>query len=339
MSRFIAGLFVAVLAATSFADTGEPTPAPVEEAPKPPAAKPADAKFPLKVVKLLPESEQALLFDTRRNRHVLVEVGETVGDYTVSAIGADEVTLVGKDMPVEIALFAPEAKKAKKAPVAKAPKPADPYAAEEPVATAEPAPAEAPADPYADDEAAAPLVEGEDEPRVASADPEHAAERAVENTIRATQWGSSKPHAERSKEIDGTKSTTSPFANMSADAAKPSDEVANAGVEKQPETKADGPTSLSKKEVNAALTDFAKLAASIDGSFGANGLVLEKVQAGSVFAKAGLQVGDVVTSIDGKPLKSIDDAADLYARAGGMKSATVQIVRAGAPKTLRIAIQ
>jgi PDZ domain len=331
MSRLLAGLFVAVLAATSFADTTEPTSEPVAtEEPAKPVAKPADTKFPLKVVKLLPESEQALLFDAKRGRHVLVEVGETVGDYTVSAISADEVTLVGKDMPVEIALYAA---KHKAKPIAKAaPKPADPY-------TEAVAETEAPADPYADDaEAAPPLVEGEDEPRIVSAHDgtEQAAEQAVENTIRATQWGTSKPHAERSLEIDGAKSTTSPFAGMSADAAKPSEDVANAG---KPEPKGNGPAQLSKQEVSAALTDFAKLAASIDGSFGATGLVLEKIQAGSVFAKAGLVAGDVVTAIDGKPLKSIDDAADLYARAGGMKSATVQIVRGGKPHTLRIAIQ
>ena len=104
MSRLIAGLFVAVLAATSFADTGAPTSDSeavarevAEAAGAKPAPKAADDKFPLKVVKLMPESEQALLFDARRGRHILVEVGETVGDYSVRAIGTDEVTLAGKD--------------------------------------------------------------------------------------------------------------------------------------------------------------------------------------------------------------------------------------------------
>jgi serine protease Do len=103
--------------------------------------------------------------------------------------------------------------------------------------------------------------------------------------------------------------------------------------------KADGPTRLSKKEVNLALNDFAQLAASVDGSFTAKGLTIEKLGASSVFTKAGLQVGDTVTAIDGKPLKTIDDAADLYARAGSMTRASVQILRAGKPQTLRIAIQ
>lgn len=368
MSRLFAGLLVAVLAATSFADTDTAAIGPDPEVSTTPEATvepvQADAKFPLKVVKVMPDAEQALLFDKTKGRYVLVEVGATVGDYTVRAIDAREVTLVGKDLPVEIALAMPIAKKPVKAVAKTAPKPADPYG-EDAVASAEPAapPAgEAPEDPYADGAPA--MVEGDDEPRIVSADPaadpERAAEIVAEQTIQATQWNPAKS--------DGAKSSTSPFAGMSADAAKPSDEVANLGKPKadaegeapaakvaptaeieppaeapaapvaEPEAKP-AATQLAKKDVDAALTDFAKLAAAIDGSFGAHGLVIAKVQAGSVFAKAGLAAGDVVTAVDGKPLRSIDDAADLYARAGGMKSATVQIVRNGKPQVLRIAIQ
>ena len=57
-----------------------------------------------------------------------------------------------------------------------------------------------------------------------------------------------------------------------------------------------------------------------------------------MFAKAGLRNGDVITAVDGQPVKSIDDAADLYIRAGSAKSAKVQLVRGGKPMTLRLAI-
>jgi S1-C subfamily serine protease len=63
------------------------------------------------------------------------------------------------------------------------------------------------------------------------------------------------------------------------------------------------------------------------------------VKAGSIFAKAGLLAGDVVVSVDGQPMQTIDDAADLYARAGNMKQSNVQILRAGKEQTLRVAIQ
>ena len=339
MSRF-AGILLFVLGATAFADTTEPAepaaPPRVEEAA--PAAKSSN-KFPLRVVKILAESEQALLFDKNRGRHILVEVGEAVGDYTIASIDEDEVTLSGKDIPVEVVLAAPETREAKRAKRQAAKKaaaekaaaadavPEDPY---------EPA-AKAPADPYAA------IEDGELE---------------TEKPVRAVTWGK-----------EGEKSTTSPFATMDAEAAKPSADVANAGkppakpatkpaaprqvevdadisadepaAEPAPVTpvKADGPTRLSRKEVNVALNDFGALAASIDGSFTAKGLVLEKLGASSVFTKAGLQVGDVITAIDGRPLKTIDDAADLYARAGSMTRASVQILRAGKPLTLRISIQ
>jgi hypothetical protein len=336
MSR-LAGILVLILGASAFADTTEESPAPEPVVEAAPAAK--SSKFPLRVVKILAESEQALLFDKTRGRHILVEVGEAVGDYTIASIDEEEVTLAGKDMPVEVVLAAPETRETKRAKRAAAKK-----AAAEKAATA-------PEDPY-----------GESAPK-APADPYAAVEDGElesEQPIRAVTWGK-----------EGEKSTTSPFATMDAEAAKPSADVANAGtpakkptkpapvieeedapkpaprqvevdadiVPDAPAVKADGPTRLSKKDVTVALNDFAALAASIDGSFTAKGLVLEKLGASSVFSKAGLQVGDVVTAVDGKPLKTIDDAADLYARAGSMTRASVQILRAGKPLTLRIAIQ
>jgi len=199
---------------------------------------------------------------------------------------------------------------------------------------------------------------------------------------------------------DGAKAAASPFANMSDAAARPSPEVATAGVAPAdvaaadvaapdaprpripggavviaeppradtsrtprpstdvatidaphtasanlpttaPSTEPSAPAStrLERKQVDAALSDFGALAASVDGTFTPTGLRLDKVTPGSLFARAGLVTGDTITAIDGKPLRSIDDAADLYARAGGMKAATVQLVRAGKPHTLRLEIK
>ena len=386
MSR-LASLLLVVASATAFADTAEPPKA--EETATTTAAPAAkSSKFPLRVVKVLPESEQALLFDKGRHRHVLVEVGETVGDYTVTGIDGDEVTLTGVDMPVEVVLAAPESKKAKKSAPKKVAE-ATTESPEDPYADAAPA-KKAPADPYADD-----IVEG--------------ITGALEDSrpVKAKSWSATT--------AEGEKSTTSPFATMDPNAAKPSEDVANAGIPKAkatpkpavddeesaapepakhvkkapveddarvdalddeaparpappkhapkakapvedapadaalvdeapakpvaPTIKADAPTKLAKKDVSVALNDFGALAKSIDGAFGAQGLTLEKVAPGSVFAKAGLQAGDVVTAVDGKPLRTIDDAADLYARAGSMKAASVAIVRAGKPQTLRVVIQ
>jgi membrane-associated protease RseP (regulator of RpoE activity) len=96
---------------------------------------------------------------------------------------------------------------------------------------------------------------------------------------------------------------------------------------------------LRRNEVDAALGDFGQLSTSFRASFTPTGLRIDAVQPGSLLAKAGFAVGDVITIVDGKPLRTIDDAADLYARAWTTSSSTVQVIRAKQPLTVRIAIQ
>jgi hypothetical protein len=96
---------------------------------------------------------------------------------------------------------------------------------------------------------------------------------------------------------------------------------------------------LSRSEVDGALADFARLAAAVRGSFSASGLTVDAVAEGSLFARAGLRAGDVVSAVDGAPLRSLDAAANLYARASSTKALTAQIVRGGSPMTLHVAIQ
>ena len=100
-----------------------------------------------------------------------------------------------------------------------------------------------------------------------------------------------------------------------------------------------GTVVLSRSEVDGALADFARLAAAVRGSFSASGLAVDAVAEGSIFARAGLRAGDVVTAVDGAPLRSLDAAANLYARASSTKALTAQIVRGGSPMTLHVAIQ
>lgn len=101
----------------------------------------------------------------------------------------------------------------------------------------------------------------------------------------------------------------------------------------------DANIALAKADVAAALADFGKLAGSVRGAQVANGIRIDKLAPTSMLAKVGLREGDIVTAIDGKPFRSIDDTADLYARAGGIKSATVVVLRNDKPLTLHVAIQ
>jgi membrane-associated protease RseP (regulator of RpoE activity) len=96
---------------------------------------------------------------------------------------------------------------------------------------------------------------------------------------------------------------------------------------------------LARREVDAALADFGALAVGFQAAFTPAGVKVESVLAGSLFAKAGLRAGDVIESVDGRPLRSLDDVAALYARAQALRVVTAQVVRGGKPVALRVTIQ
>jgi len=95
---------------------------------------------------------------------------------------------------------------------------------------------------------------------------------------------------------------------------------------------------ISRSDLDSALANFARLTAGVRGSFSANGVVIDSVGDGTIFQRAGLRAGDVVTSVDGVRLRTLDDAANLYARASTARAMTAQIVRAGKPITLHVVI-
>ncbi|MGE0547533.1 MAG: PDZ domain-containing protein [Kofleriaceae bacterium] len=102
---------------------------------------------------------------------------------------------------------------------------------------------------------------------------------------------------------------------------------------------ADSPLIVSRTELDRGLADFTKLSSSFRGTFTPAGVRLEHVGDGSLFAKAGLRAGDTIASVDGVSIRSLDDAADLYARATTALTAAIQVVRGGKPVTLRVLIQ
>src|SRR5262249_45966071 len=99
------------------------------------------------------------------------------------------------------------------------------------------------------------------------------------------------------------------------------------------------PLVLARADVNAALANFGLITTTVKGTFTPTGAKLETIVPGSLFAKAGLKNGDVVTAVDNQPMRALDDAANLHARAVAAKSLTLAITRAGKPMTLRVVIQ
>ncbi len=406
-------LFLALSGAVAHADDAKPAD------PHPADAAPARTKIPLRVVRMLPETKQVLLFDKAKGTHVVVEAGQAVEGYFVDSIEDDEVTLLS-DNGATVVLAAPDpvwrhrrdgertadaSKPGSKPSAAPASSPTSSAALTSSAATtSSAAPASSPtssaptsaaasseplpADPYADLAAGGELGTGADGVRVVEAPDAPAMAptapvlgtgadgvRVVEapggpaapsptpapaavpgsapaavtspapttpsapapatvphdpagDALAAALTGSPAPTSAATSATTTTAATTS-----AATTGAPTTSAAGAA------TASDGTVQLARADVNAALASFGTLAGSIRGAFTPTGVRVDSVAAGSLFAKAGLRDGDVVSAVNGVPLRSLDDAADLYARAGTAKAVSVAIVRAGKPITLRVTIQ
>ncbi|HEY4179955.1 MAG TPA: PDZ domain-containing protein [Kofleriaceae bacterium] len=287
------------------------------------------------------DTQEALLLDKATNKHVLVEVGTKVGNYVVTGIEDDDVILAsGRN---SLVLSAPEHWRPRNGRDAAAAKtaapsveiapdanvaigtaddatipgsvdeaPVDPYAEVAPAPSMiSPPVAGAPAAPTAVRSAAAPMpiIAGDDGVRIATSAP--------------TTIGSADPYVDGAEPITAAPNAPTAPATIAPTPAAPAAPVI-------------APTVLMHSELNATLSDFSKLSASVKGEFTEQGVHLDRVADGSLFAHAGLKTGDTVVAVDNTPLHSLDDAADLYARAGQTRAANISILRAGKPMTLRV---
>ena len=96
---------------------------------------------------------------------------------------------------------------------------------------------------------------------------------------------------------------------------------------------------MKRAELEAALSDFARLGKDIGFTRLPRGVKLGKVTTGSYFWKLGLRDGDIVSAIDGKPLRTLDDAAAAYARLGSAQKLAVDVERGTARGTLRFVLK
>lgn len=96
---------------------------------------------------------------------------------------------------------------------------------------------------------------------------------------------------------------------------------------------------ISRGDLDRALADFTALSAGLHGSFSTTGFRIDRVVDGTIFERAGLRAGDVITAVDGIRPRSIDDAANLYARASSARAMSAQILRNARPATLHVVIQ
>jgi general secretion pathway protein C len=65
-----------------------------------------------------------------------------------------------------------------------------------------------------------------------------------------------------------------------------------------------------------------------------SGLLLTHIRQNSIFTELGLQSGDVVKGVNGKEIKSVDDALEFYKNLRNSSSVQLEIERRGQTKSL-----
>lgn len=71
----------------------------------------------------------------------------------------------------------------------------------------------------------------------------------------------------------------------------------------------------------------------------ADGLIVSQIKGGSIFAKLGLNNGDIIKTVNGAPIKSPEDAVSLYQTLKGGTGLEMNISRKGRPRTLNYEIK
>jgi type II secretory pathway component PulC len=290
---FVLVLALATAAPPALAETKAPAPA-KEKAKK--ASLP-----PFRLVRILPETHQALLLDKTRGKHVLVDAGEQVGGYEVVEIDADMVVLARPGDAREFVLVAGAA-----TPTARL------------------------ADPYAMPDAAAPETAPASKTKLPN------------GNLIDPYAGILDPYGN-----DGVQEVQAPPGQRASE--EPPKPPAPSGAKKTSPTKVETPApaaiepprtafSVSRKELDSALSDFSKIGKQVTMSIVDGGVAMKRVAPDSFFHAMGLRDGDLVRKVDGTALKSLDDAARVYARLGKAKRFEVSIDRAGEPLTLRYTI-
>jgi membrane-associated protease RseP (regulator of RpoE activity) len=301
--RLVSGLLTLAFATLLPGAARADEPAAVASEPAPTPAVPAPAvsapTVALRVVKLMPATHQALLFDRAHQTHVLVALGGQVDGFSVTEIDDDAVVLTSATTSVILA--APDQPWKHRSHTHEqdqaTPPPAEPPA----VATSAPAMSPstaptAPVDPYADvplDLATVPagIIREVEAPLDEQAPP-------PTTPVLATP-------------------TPTPTPIPPPPLAPPL-------------------APLTHGDLIAALGNFAALSQTLRAHFTPTGVQLDTLAPASIFERAGLRAGDTIVAVDNRPLRGLDDAAELYARAATARAFRVQIVRSDRPMTLDV---
>jgi general secretion pathway protein C len=97
--------------------------------------------------------------------------------------------------------------------------------------------------------------------------------------------------------------------------------------------------SLRRNMIDQAIQDVGKLATEIRIQPSENGLSLSNIKPNSIFRRMGLRNGDVLKSVDGQAIRSVDDALKLYENLKNSDSVSVELQRRGRERTINYNIR
>ena len=302
---------VLFLATTARAEEPPATPAP-----EPDRATPAPSPLRMTLVEVF-ETGQALVFDRVERQYLVVSVGSAIQGYRVESIMREQLELVHPDLPARHYIVTMPVGRDKS--VATATPPSQPRVIPAPQPQP-PAPA-APAPPAAPEPEPEPTTEPDDGD--SPIDPYADAIKLPTREIKVVRA----PPASR----PGGEATTKPPEKPAP--ARP------AAAPPAPPAPEPGPVTLSRKALDAALSDLDALSSDIELTLGRGGVVIESIKAGSLGYLLGLRAGDIVRSVAGIKTRKLEDGADVYVRLGQVKQFDIEITRDGKPVSLPVVIK
>ncbi len=97
--------------------------------------------------------------------------------------------------------------------------------------------------------------------------------------------------------------------------------------------------SLRRTMIDQAIQDVSKLMTEIKIQPHESGLALSQIKPNSIFRRMGLRNGDVLKSVDGQQIRSVDDALKLYENLKSSNSVTVELQRRGRDRSINYNIR
>jgi hypothetical protein len=328
--------------------------APSPTSPAAPPAQPAVEAPRASVAAIMQEAGQALLWDVARGEYVVVRAGASFHEFQVSALSAEQVVLSRGNQHFVLPRTSevPDLARRSHAGAAASAQPAlaqgyleDPFA---PAGAPAPAPdnqivpasalptGAAPVDPYGAPASAGqvpallsphelPPAEG---PMVLDPYAPTAAAPAAPALPSSLLESRVKPRPRSSTDSSApvAANDTPRVTSMPRPVIQPQNEAASMRDEQH---------SLSRKEFDAAISDFDALGRDIQVALAADGVRVDEVASGSLAYRMGIRAGDVVLDVDGKKLRSVNDAAAIYARLMDAEQFAVKVRRGTGVITLR----